>query len=218
MTTSSENKSLLQKLHKIMSEVDFIEKDKTNKHFNYNYVSEYAIKTELHKRLVAHGILFNLNVAEATREGEVTTAKFSYRFIEVETGQELTGTFVGQGYDSTDKGIWKAVTGAIKYILTSTFLIPTGDDPEDDSKEVDRPSRATSTVKRSPAPSLLISQREEIKVVLKDLGYEPKTVAEASETTKKLTQLAFEPANYREILSRLLTLKTERMPQTPLPT
>ena len=36
----------------------------------------------------------------------------------------------GDGFDSLDKGIFKAITGANKYCLFKAFQIPTGDDPE----------------------------------------------------------------------------------------
>ena len=40
---------------------------------------------------------------------------------------------IGTGADSGDKAPYKATTGAIKYALLTAFLIPTGDDPENDS-------------------------------------------------------------------------------------
>ena len=125
-----------------MSEVEFIEKDKTNEFHNYQYASEQAIKQTIHPLLVKHGVLFTLSCLESTNVGEITTAKFTYHFYDVESGEELTGCFVGQGQDKGDKGIYKAITGAIKYILTSTFLIPTGLDPE--SEEPVRSSQRSS--------------------------------------------------------------------------
>lgn len=135
-------KNILEKLHLIMKEVDYIQKDKTNTFHNYNYASELAIKEKLHGLLTQHKVLFTTEVTENTlriEPGEKGAnfhqdIKVIYHFWDVDTGEELTGQFIGSGQDKGDKGTYKAITGAIKYILTSTFLIPTGDDPEEDDK------------------------------------------------------------------------------------
>lgn len=140
------NLNILKKLHAIMSELDYIQKDSRNEFHKYSYASEKAIKEAVHPLLVKHGVLFVLSGHESERSGEFTTAKFNFRFIDVETGEQLELFLCGQGQDKGDKGYWKAVTGAIKYILTSTFLIPTGDDPEADTKTDQPPSLSPPTV------------------------------------------------------------------------
>jgi hypothetical protein len=50
-----------------------------------------------------------------------------------EPGVVFTG--VGAGTDSSDKAPMKACAAALKYALTSGFLIATGDDPEDDGED-----------------------------------------------------------------------------------
>lgn len=64
----------------------------------------------------------------------LTLITMQYHFFDSESGESLEGTFCSQGADSGDKGIFKAITGGIKYILSSIFLIPTGDDPEKDEE------------------------------------------------------------------------------------
>lgn len=134
-------KLILQKLYNIMSECGTIEKDATNTFHRYKYTSEFAIKSTLHPLLIKHGVLFQLSTGVPivneykNLKGElklVTHIPCSYTFHDVQSGEKLEGNFVGTGEDSGDKGTYKAITGAIKYILTSTFLIPTGDDPEED--------------------------------------------------------------------------------------
>lgn len=139
---------ILLKLHAIMSEVDYIQKDKKNTFFNYTYASEKAIKEALHGLLVKHKVLFAVSVTGLRREvyttkeekrGSITDVDMVYRFYDVESGECLEGPFIGTGDDGADKGTYKAITGAIKYILTSTFLIPTGDDAEADGAEGAKP-------------------------------------------------------------------------------
>jgi hypothetical protein len=123
---------LLAKLHKIMESVNYIQKDKTNSHQNYKYASEKAIKEALHAAFVANKVLMQVSTKNPQIVGSSFCIEVVYTFIDVESEEELSGTFVGTGQTRDEKGNYSAVTGAIKYILTSTFLIPTGDDPERD--------------------------------------------------------------------------------------
>lgn len=145
---------LCTKLYYIMSELSFIAKDKTNNFHNYKYASEEAIKKAVHEQLVKHKVLFRMGIEEVYRHDVIdgvfnkslgakeekktfiTNLRVRYYFTDVETGHYITDTFVGSGEDKGDKAIYKAITGAIKYVLTTVFLIPTGDDPESsDSKK-----------------------------------------------------------------------------------
>jgi hypothetical protein len=135
--------TIYRKLYKVMSEVDYIQKDKKNAFHGYKYASEAAIKDHLHQALVTHGLLFLPYKSELCeritglgKDGKesLTVLKLSYRFVDVDSGETFEGELHGVGADSLDKGIYKAITGAIKYILTGTFLIPTGDDPEEEPK------------------------------------------------------------------------------------
>ena len=42
-----------------------------------------------------------------------------------------------------DKGVYKAITGAVKYIFMKNFLIPTGDDPEKDNNKSEPEKKET---------------------------------------------------------------------------
>ncbi len=137
--------SILQKLLAVMKDCGYIQKDKKNTFHGYSYASEAAIKDRVHEALVEHRVipqvsLLGLTEREITRvnaKGQtisewLTTANVHYKFYCCDTGEFIEGTFYGCGIDPSDKGLYKAITGAIKYLLTSQFLIPTGDDPEND--------------------------------------------------------------------------------------
>ncbi len=139
--------AIYKKLLLIMNDVAYIQKDKRNEFHKYNYASEAAIKEKLHEAMVDHGVLFLPQIIDVSereivkmKDGKpstsetLTTIKTVHRFVDVETGQYIEGQSYGTGIDSADKGLYKAIAGAIKYIMTSTFLISTGDDPEDDGK------------------------------------------------------------------------------------
>lgn len=159
----TETNTVYKKIHACMSELSFIEKDKKNTFYNYNYASEEAIKKAVHEQLVKNGLIFTVDMQECiqietkNKKGDktyITNVKVKYCFIDIDSGDSLCGSFYGTGEDAMDKGTYKALTGAIKYILTSTFLIPTGDDPENETekkaeekKEVKAPSPPTATNK-----------------------------------------------------------------------
>ena len=131
-------KALLKKIHAIMVDVPYIQKDATNPHQNYTYASERVIKTKMREAFVKHGVLFKLDGGEVYAVNDkFSCQKFSYTFADVESGETWTGTFNGFGHLRDDKAGYAAITGAIKYILTSNFLIPTGDDPEAEDAPVE---------------------------------------------------------------------------------
>lgn len=132
------NLKILSKLGLIMSECDYIQKDARNKHGGYNYASERAIKEMVGGSLRRHGVLFQISTANSRVLTGTGTDKINnmivvdatYTFWDIESGESITGTFEGYGQFRDDKGGYAAVTGLIKYILTSVLLIATGDDPE----------------------------------------------------------------------------------------
>lgn len=53
-----------------------------------------------------------------------------YRFTHAPSGTSILVPAFGEGMDSGDKALNKAMTGANKYALRQTFMIETGDDPD----------------------------------------------------------------------------------------
>ena len=125
---------ILKKIHAVMEDVSYIQKDAKNAHHGYSYASELAIKKALCEAFRKHKVVFQLETLGATVDpvSKATVLQTKYSFYDVESGEQLSGDFVSFGPSRDDKGGWAATTNAIKYILTSTFLIPTGDDAESD--------------------------------------------------------------------------------------
>lgn len=145
-------RNIHERMHAVMQSIDFIAKDKFNDFHKYPYTSEKAIKEAVHEQLVNHGILFNLNFVDLIRtdNSNLLFLVFEYTFTNVENPADfIKGQFIGSGEDKGDKAVYKAITGAIKYLLTSSFLIPTGDDPEADGSDK-RPQAAAR--QQAPAP------------------------------------------------------------------
>jgi hypothetical protein len=68
-----------------------------------------------------------------TGADHLTRVVIAYTFIDTDSGEELTVKMAGEGLDAGDKGVCKAQTSALKYTLLQSFLIATGDDPEEDA-------------------------------------------------------------------------------------
>ena len=156
----SDKKTLTSKLLEVSKAIKYLEKDKTNKMQGYSYLSEAKIKETIKKAFEDSGIIFNYST-ESVREYEVsptrngtkqfvTIANGKYSFIDVDSDHELNGTWFGSGTDTGDKGLYKAITGGIKYVLNTNFLIPTGDDPENNDDNENGNGKATA--KDTPKP------------------------------------------------------------------
>ena len=140
---------LLKKLCEVMSEIGSVEKRGINDEGKYYYAREVDIVHAVRQKLIDKGIVMIPSMSKengidikGSGQSRLTSLVMDYTFFDTETGAQKTFTVPGQGCDSQDKGVYKAITGAKKYALTSIFLIPTDDDPENDSGQI-RPSQKT---------------------------------------------------------------------------
>ena len=116
-----------------------VQKDKKNEHSKYSYLSEAKYKELFTQLLADHGLELTSSCEE---EKEIQTGHKSFGCGRVVTWQfTLTDTDTGyyeesyvtaEGWDSGDKAIYKAHTGALKYFLANTFMVASGDEVEND--------------------------------------------------------------------------------------
>lgn len=145
-----------------MKEMGRVDKDGYNDFQKYAYVSEANMIEAIRDKVMAAGLVIIPSqvscLSQPVPSGEksqkyLTEVCTEYTIIDTDSGDSLAVKFFGQGIDSGDKGIYKATTGANKYFLMKTFMIPTGDDPEDEKPKTGSrkptPQSATST----PAPA-----------------------------------------------------------------
>jgi hypothetical protein len=145
-------KNLSQKLVEIMAVIQRIEKKGWNDFHKYKYLREEDLVESLRAEFVSRGIILIPSVrgykhdirlkADGKVEGILTTVEMTFKFIDSDTGQTESFDWAGTGDDKGDKGLYKAYTGAEKYFLMKTFLVPTGDDPEGDAKTDQRANYA----------------------------------------------------------------------------
>ncbi|MGO9520100.1 MAG: ERF family protein [Candidatus Korobacteraceae bacterium] len=121
--------------------IGYIQKRGFNERNNYSYVTAADLAGAVGDILAELGVVIipslesiayesgRGNGAELARSAQVVMA---YTFTDVDTGEAITTKVAGQGLDAGDKARYKAMTGALKYALLQSFLLATGDDPEDE--------------------------------------------------------------------------------------
>lgn len=139
-----------------MKQVKYIEKKGYNKFHKYKFATESDVNEKVREELAKVNVIMIPNMEHhETREHEnrsgnteyIVTVDMSFRFIDGETGEEITFKMSGSGQDAGDKAIMKAISAAQKYALMKAFMIPTGDDPEAD-EGVDERNHGTQPQKQ----------------------------------------------------------------------
>lgn len=152
MEEKTKPQNLVQKLVEIMAVIQRIEKKGWNDFHKYHYLREVDLVEALREEFTSRGIILIPSVrgykhdvrlkADGKVDGILTTAEMTFKFIDSITGETESFDWAGTGEDKGDKGLYKAFTGAEKYFLMKTFLVPTGDDPESDEKTDQRANYA----------------------------------------------------------------------------
>jgi len=132
--------SLFRKIAQVMGEVGNVPKNGYNSFHKYKYVQEADLVEAIRMKLAAHNVAVIPSLGDVverpcksgSKDSIVTTARVAFTFVDGDTGAMFKSEWAGQGEDPTDKGLYSAYTGALKYFLMKTFLVSTGDDPERD--------------------------------------------------------------------------------------
>ncbi len=144
-------KTLVEKLAEACDAVGGVEKKGRNEAQRYDYVKAADVAKAIRHELFERGIVIIPDELECvTKQITYQNAKGEIRFsneVTLRTAYTITNgleTLIMHGYgiawDSGDKAIYKAKTGALKYFLRGLGLIPDEkDDPEAD-ESVDRVS------------------------------------------------------------------------------
>lgn len=139
--TEAPKKSLVKKLAEVMGEVDRVPKSGRNEFHRYDYATEADIVAAVRTGMAERSVMLIPSITKIewserqTKNGiaKIATITVHFTFLDGDSAEKVEFDGMGQGEDASDKAIYKAMTGAEKYALLKTFLIPTGDDPEDDS-------------------------------------------------------------------------------------
>jgi len=129
-----------QKLARVSSKINPVQKNGQNKDDSYKFRSIYDIYNHLQPLCKAEGIFFVPAILESSESIINTNKGRSFRIkikvewtISCEDGSSIKSVMLGEGLDPSDKGSNKAVTASLKYLLIYMFLIPTQYDIDADS-------------------------------------------------------------------------------------
>lgn len=122
-----------QKIFKIMGMVEYLKKDGKVEFGStkYKYLSEEKITQQVREKLLEVGLIIVPTECEVKElPNQCEAVEMEYAIIDVDTGESINVRIAGKGQDKGDKSMYKALTGAYKYMQRQTFAIPTGDDPD----------------------------------------------------------------------------------------
>lgn len=131
---------IIRALNAVMTEVDYVQKKGENDFHGYKYATEADVLDRLRPAMVKHGLVLIPSVQQvsAVDQHGNTTISIHYTLAHVSGAvwpQPVIAAGCGNDRNKNgvgDKGLYKAITGANKYMLFKLFQIETGnDEPED---------------------------------------------------------------------------------------
>lgn len=155
--------SVYKKLLAAQSQIKSVPKNGYNKFSNYAYATETDVINYIGPILNDVGLFHSCETV--SREVHFTEADKGYLvravvdvlliFVDPEDDSKHVVASNGYAHDKNgDKALFKAITGATKYAYLKGLGIPTGDDPEHDSKEDEDRAKAQYAPKpASKAPA-----------------------------------------------------------------
>lgn len=126
-------------LRKALKEKGVLKKGGVNEYDKYSYFSEAQYKELFTELFSDAGLELSFNEVEyntftgSEKQANGRMPKLNFILTDVDTGFYEVTTITGEGIDKGDKAGYKAYTGALKYYLANTFMVATGDDPENES-------------------------------------------------------------------------------------
>lgn len=145
--TLDPKRGLVIKLCEIMAAVGYLQKKGNNEKQSYKYIREADVVAKMRDEFASRNIFIfpslvhheNVKMVKTaydkTTENYQTNIVMRWTIVDGDTGQERVCEIPGSSASPGDKGVYVAMTGSEKYLLMKGFLLPTGDDPEDDANE-----------------------------------------------------------------------------------
>lgn len=148
---------IIRALNAVMQEVDYVQKSGSNDFHNYKYASEADVLDRLRPSMVKHGLVLIPSIAQVSNIDAYGNTTVTVQYTLAHIGGAVWPEKIvaaGCGGDKNrngvgDKGLYKAITGANKYLLFKLFQIETGnDEPEDTRGDERRAEKQTDDAAR----------------------------------------------------------------------
>jgi hypothetical protein len=171
--------SLRQKLAVVRRRISYVQKRGHNERNNYNYVTAADIAGAVGDMLAELGVVVVPRLESISHEPARTGRSevehlarvvMAYTFMDVDTAEEITVKVAGEGLDAGDKAPYKAMTGALKYALLQSFLLATGDDPEEE--RTNPASHFSSPHEHRSEPLVTTEEVHGLRQLIEDTGTE----------------------------------------------
>jgi hypothetical protein len=126
----------------LIKEIGHISKDNKNSFQGYMFRGIDQVLSSLSPLLVRHKVVliprYGGIESEPLSKGFRTKAVLALTWVASEDGSSMTTVVPGEGVDSGDKAVYKAMAGAFKYSVLQTLCVPTEEpkDAENDSPVV----------------------------------------------------------------------------------
>lgn len=124
------------------------------------------------RSIIESGTIENESIDFKTKERVIKKQLFermevTYRFVNMEQPSEYIDIIsYGDGIDSQDKSVGKAMTYADKYALLKAYKIITGDDPDQYASD----DLKASNINKAPLDNRLLSECERLNIDLKNVA------------------------------------------------
>ena len=150
-------KNIIKALNEVMKSVAYVQKSSENKFHGYKYASESSLLESLRPAMIENGLILIPSIGNVSPIDDYGNTLITVEYTLAHTSGEVWPDKIvaaGCGNDRNkqggvgDKGLYKAITGANKYLLFKLFQIETGDDPEKD--ETPAPAAAPVTQQARP--------------------------------------------------------------------
>ena len=194
--------SIAKAMHEVMSSVGYVQKKGENKFHGYKYAGEANLLEVLRPAMLDAGLMLLPSGVEHSPIDDHGNVHVTMEYTLVHKNGDVWPDKIrafGSGNDKAkngsvgDKGTYKAITGANKYLLFKLFQIETGDDPE----QAEHPAPQEAAQQQKSAPP---TNAQEIKQ--KTIAWVDMRIAEfkTSQSHEDLDALL---ENHKEAISRL---------------
>lgn len=173
METEPRNTAVYQALARIQSQVGPVLKTKKNEHFKYKYADLESLMAPINELVAENGCCTLESVEDDSQvEGRenLSRVRLELGLIHAASGQRVFVRATGYGDDRSDKGIFKATTGARKYAYALMFRLVTTDDPEKADVQEKKTAKTSAVKAIKEALQTKVSEAREVRALDKQYG------------------------------------------------
>jgi len=170
--------NIYQKLIEVRKTVPYLQKE--SKGYQYNYCGSSQVLSAVRAKMDELGLLVIPRVlshtlhpkGETDAKEHLTELEIEFTWVNSEKPEEtIVCPWYGQGLDTGEKGVGKALTYAEKYFMLKFFNIATDkDDPDSFQKNGSKPETKTARSRAPQEPDKAIEKAEKVRNSSKNLS------------------------------------------------